>query len=111
MTCTSCGAQARPEATWCSQCHASFAPAAAQEAVVPGRLAPRVDPPRPDQVWSRWHRSDTSFGPVGRVAWTVGLTFFGLMFLWSGNIFAVVAWCGIAMPLVLRSVWARARVS
>lgn len=109
MTCTSCGAQARPDATWCNQCHEGFAPA--QEAVVPGRLVPLVHPPRPDQVWSRWRKSDTSFGPVGKVSWTVGMTLFAVLFLWSGNIFAVVAWCGLAMPLVMRSVWARARVS
>lgn len=107
MTCSVCGASSRADATWCSQCHAPFA----APAPAPARLAPRQDAPSPPPVYSRWRKSDTSFGPVGRIGWTVGMTFFAVLFLWSGNIFAVGGWCFIAMPLVLRSVWSRSRVS
>ncbi|MCW2544639.1 MAG: hypothetical protein JWM40_2191 [Frankiales bacterium] len=50
-------------------------------------------------------------GPVGRIAWTAFMVAFGVLFLWSGNPFAIVPWWVIAMPLVLRSVWARKRIT
>jgi hypothetical protein len=50
-------------------------------------------------------------GPFGKIAWTVGMVGFGLLFLWSGNLFAIVPWWLIAVPLVLRSVWARKRIA
>ncbi len=62
-------------------------------------------------VYSRWRKSVSSFGPVGRVSWTVGMTSFAVLFIVTGNLFAIAGWCLIAMPLVLRSVWARSRVS
>jgi len=111
MTCSACGAWSRIDASWCSQCHAAFAVAAPAEAAVPGRFVPRPDAPLPPQIYSRWRKSDTSFGPVGRVSWTIGMTFFAALFIVTGNIFAAGGWCFIAMPLVLRSVWSRSRVS
>ncbi|MGB8650851.1 MAG: hypothetical protein WCD35_09340 [Mycobacteriales bacterium] len=105
MTCQACGATSRAGAEWCTQCHLPFAVAAVPARLVPA-AAPAVVP-----VYSRWRKTDTSFGPLGRVLWTVSMTAVAALFLFSMDLFAIVGWCGIAMPLVLRSVWARGRVS
>lgn len=62
------------------------------------------------QHYSRWRKSDTSFGPVGRILITLFMFAVAALCAWSRNPFAFIPWCFVAMPLVLRSVWARARV-
>lgn len=108
MSCPHCGASARADAAWCGQCHQSLAPAV--PAPVPGRHVPAPTPAGPPPTYSRWRKTDTSFGPVGRLAWTVGMLLMAGLSVLSGNPFAIGPICLIAVPLVLRSVWASSRV-
>jgi hypothetical protein len=108
MTCPTCGAAVRPDASWCGQCHGSVNVA---EVAAPVRSAPVQEQPGQTPSFSRWRGGATSMGPFGRVAWTVFMLAFGVLFLWSGNPFAIGPWWLIAMPLVLRSVWARKRIT
>lgn len=107
MSCPSCGATARADATWCAQCHARFVPVAELPAV--RRFVPETSA-RADQVHSRWSKSATSFGPVGRVSWTAGVVVVAAGTVFSGNPFSIAVWCLVVAPVVLRSVWARTRV-
>ena len=50
-------------------------------------------------------------GPVGRVLWTLVMVAIGVLCLFSQNPFAIGPWWLIAMPLVLRSVWAKKRIT
>ncbi len=103
MNCSSCGALARADAAWCGQCH--------QPLSAPSRAVPRQEPLRFVPTYSRWRKTDTSFGPAGRVAWTVAMALVAAMALFSQNPFAIGPLCFLLVPLVLRSVWAKTRVS
>lgn len=103
MSCSSCGAMMRVHATWCGQCYAPVV-------VTSARFVPRAEPVAL-QTFSRWRKSDSSFGPVGRVSWTLGVAAVGGMCLFSLDPFAIGGWFLIAAPLILRSVWKRARVT
>lgn len=105
MTCPTCGASARPDATWCGQCHASLGTVAA-----PTRLVPRVAGPTVQPVYSRWRGGPTSLGPVGRLSWTLGVLLVAAFAVFSGDIFFMGIWLLLVGPLVLRSVWSRARI-
>ncbi len=114
MTCEKCGAASRAEAEWCGQCLHPFgstvAPAAAQAAAPPHRHLPTATLPQP-VTYSRWRKGPTSFGPVGRVSWTVGVLLVAGLCVFSQDWFAIGGWCLIGAPLVLRSVWAKARIA
>jgi hypothetical protein len=59
---------------------------------------------------SRWLRSEVTFGPVGRVTWTI-LLFLPLLFAIFYNFFFIVAaaiWMAI-VPMGLRDVWRRVK--
>jgi hypothetical protein len=101
MTCASCAASMRPDAAWCGQCFAKVAPSR----FVPAAAVVAVP------TFSRWRKTATSFGPVGRVSWTVGVAAVGGLCLFSLDPFAIGGWFLIAAPLILRSVWKRARVT
>jgi hypothetical protein len=101
VSCSSCGAAMRTTATWCGQCYAS---------VAASRFVPAVDKVALQTI-IRWRKTDSSFGPVGRVSWTVGVVLVGGMALFSLDPFAIGGWWLIAAPLILRSVWKRARVT
>lgn len=75
-----------------------------------GRLIPAPTARQP-QVHSRWRKSTTSFGPVGRLLWTLGVLLIAGLAVFSQDPFAIGGWCLVAAPLVLRSVWRKARVS
>ena len=106
MSCSACGATVRHGASWCGQCHLVVV---ADKPT--GRFVPTAGPPRSAQVTSRWRSTATTFGPVGRVSWTVGVLLVAALALFSRDPFAILGWCLIASPLILRSVWARGRVS
>ena len=106
MVCDRCGATSRPGAAWCGLCHAALGQQPSPDVV--RRAAPPPDV-RPELVVSRWRKSDTTFGPVGRVAWTVGVVLGLALCLFSGDLLAIAGWGLIAAPLVLRSVWAPGR--
>jgi hypothetical protein len=88
---------------------AAAAPAAAPTAA-PAVAVGHDLPPGPPE-FSRWRGGDLSMGPVGRVLWTVVMVAIGGLCLFSQNPFAIGPWWFIAMPLVLRSVWARKRIT
>lgn len=111
MTCASCGATTRSGASWCGQCFAPVTAAPPAASAPAGRFVPPAAAPRADPVTSRWRKTDTTFGPVGRVAWTLAMVGVLVVFVFSGNPFAIGPWLLLAMPLVLRSVWAEGRVT
>jgi hypothetical protein len=103
VTCGGCRATLHPDATWCGQCYAPVA-------VVATRFVPKAEAAAP-QTFSRWRSSDSSFGPFGRVSWTVGVAAVGALSLFSLDPFAIGGWFFVATPVILRSVWKRARVT
>ena len=62
-------------------------------------------------TYSRWRKTDTTFGPVGRTMWTVLVVLVMAMAVFSQNPFAIGPLCLIFAPVVLRSVWAKGRVT
>ena len=91
-TCPNCNARVTADAGWCGQC---FAPIdRSPSAGIPGRQAapgasgalaasrpsmrvPIQREPGHEATYSRWRGGATSFGPVGRIGFTI-LTLFGL---------------------------------
>lgn len=110
MTCPTCGAAVRPDAPWCGQCLAPLQSDPVSP-VSPARAVAAPEPVRAEPTYSRWRGGATSMGPIGRVLWTVFMVAVGLLCLYSQNPFAIGPWWLIAMPLVLRSVWARKRIT
>ncbi|MEA2484733.1 MAG: hypothetical protein QOC55_2680 [Thermoleophilaceae bacterium] len=108
MTCPQCGAVARPDAAWCGQCHAAFSAAAAPAA--PGRFVPVAAGPTAVPEYSRWRGGPTSFGPAGRISWTVAVLLVAAFSVFSGDIFFMGLWMLFVGPIVLRSVWKRDRI-
>ncbi len=107
--CVACGAAVPGDAAWCGQC---FAVRSAPEpaAAVPGRLgAPSTSMPAHHRV-TRWGKTPTTFGPVGRMLCTIAvlvpLVFMiaggrADPFIWGG----AGAWAPIVVPWVLRDAW------
>ena len=104
MTCSSCGASLRTGTSWCGQC---FAPVGAP-ALPP---VPVADRQQHLPTYTRWRKTTTTFGPVGRVAWTVAVLLVMAMAVFSQNPFAIGPLCFLLPPLVLRSVWAKGRLT
>ena len=109
-TCRACGATLPPDLGWCSRCLAPVTGFASRPPLHEpgGFVGTPIETPRV----SRWRSASTSFGPVGRIVWTlvVGLFFpwwglgqwgtpIGALFLW-----ALMGWL-IAAGLILRSIW------
>jgi hypothetical protein len=69
-----------------------------------------VATPAVQPVYSRWRGGPTSLGPVGRVSWTVGVLLVAAFAVFSGDIFFIGIWLLLVGPLILRSVWSRARI-
>ena len=105
MTCSHCGAVTRAGAAWCGQCHAPFATAAAV-----GRWLPAAAPVTAPQVYSRWRGGPTTFGPLGRMSWTLMVLLVAAFAIFSGDIFFMGIWIVFAGPMILRSVWKRDRI-
>ena len=110
VRCYSCGASLRADAQWCDQCSAMIPHPVDEEPSLRRSLPEQARLTAP-QHYSRWRKSETSFGPVGRILITLVMVAIGALFVWSQNPFAYVPWLAIATPLVLRSVWARKRVA
>ena len=94
---------------WCGQCFAPV-PVAPTAVVAPVRVT--AERMAPDLVRStRWGRSATTFGPVGRVIATFLLLvpvafFFVAGMFWAGGFI----WIFIVVPWALRDIWRRARI-
>ena len=92
--CRECGAPLDPDLRWCDLCWAKvveFAPR-------PQMQGGGVGPLRNDQVYSRWAKSPTTFGPFGRITCTVVMVLLGP---WTANpAFAVIwtpAWVAVSV--------------
>jgi hypothetical protein len=71
--CSRCGHPLPSDVRWCGQC---FAPVRELTPRAPVHHGDFVDTPHhtgPNVPhWSRWEASATTFGPVGRIGWTLG---------------------------------------
>jgi hypothetical protein len=111
------------DAQWCGQCYlprgraahapigyvaTSIAVASARHMVAKETLNPTVS--------SRWRKSQTTFGPTGRVIASVLLVipfvvFVAVTILTGGLcIIGAVVWGGFIMPMGLRDVWKVAQI-
>jgi hypothetical protein len=62
----------------------------------------------PAPTASRFRKGTTTFGPVGRISWTlviVVLPVFVFVFGGIAGILFVAAWCGVVAPMALRDIW------
>jgi hypothetical protein len=124
-TCHSCGATRSPTMSWCGQCYAPngratptiAAPVAAPATAGVPALMIRPAPVLPPTVRrSRWRKTQTTFGPVGRVLWTFALIVPVPLFIVAGvvgDFFAfgvAVIWAFVIMPMGLRAVWRAGQV-
>lgn len=92
---------------WCGQCYAPVAELTPREPVHRGDFVDRIQ--GVEYRWSRWRRSATTFGPLGRVVSSV-LVVGSLAWAFFSAFF--VAWfclLGIGV-VVLRDIWQPARV-
>ncbi|HWC34773.1 MAG TPA: hypothetical protein VG650_08090 [Mycobacteriales bacterium] len=117
--CTGCGAALAPSAQWCTQCYlpvtgaAPRAPAGVPDApsIMSGTWQQSASAGPTPMIQTRWKKTPTTFGPVGRVVCTVLLFLpLPLMIAWtviSGGlgIIGLGAWAGVVMPMALRDVW------
>ena len=125
--CSSCGATLATGAQWCGQCYAVTAPAptsaptSAAGVPVPstrsvmtptqaGRPTPVASLTAPIQK-TRWGKTPTTFGPVGRILATTGFVVPFILFVILGIatggflIDGAALWGIFIMPLGLRDVW------
>jgi hypothetical protein len=98
---------ARPDATFCGQCHERFD---AAPPPVTGRFVPAASAPAIEPVYSRWRGGPTSLGPIGRISWTIGVLLTAAFAVFSGSIFFMGIWILFVGPMILRSVWKRDRI-
>jgi hypothetical protein len=102
-TCRACGANLRGDVMWCLRCLEPMRQLTPREGDIP--VASFVNT-RPEAARSRWKAGATSFGPMGRIAITVGVLLFFPPTL--GNpvtLFVYLpAYLAIA-AMVLRSTW------
>jgi hypothetical protein len=76
----------------------------------PGRFLPAASGSSVVPLYSRWRGDPTSLGPVGRIGWTLAVLLVAAFAAVSGDIFFIGIWWLLAGPLVLRSVWRKARI-
>ena len=106
-TCRRCGKPLLPDLPWCPQCYEPVTQFAARPPLHHGDF---VGSPIPTgghiPHWSRWEKSATTFGPVGRVIATVLLLATLLPAITFGGFMCLIAF-PIAAAVVLRAVWAK----
>jgi hypothetical protein len=104
-SCASCGADLPGDVRWCLRCYAPVreltprAPVWADGEFVDTPIVAKGHVPH----WSRWERSETTFGPAGRIAITVG----ALLWL-TGAVAQSPITTVFVLPLavlIIRSVW------
>jgi hypothetical protein len=111
VKCPECKATVSASDEMCGQCHTwlpHYEPPPI-DAVVRERVSEALAVKGPAQ-YSRWQRSEVSLGPVARVLLTLLLLAVGAALIWFQNPLAIGIWWLLAVPLGLRSVWARQRV-
>jgi hypothetical protein len=121
--CDACGATVAADAQWCGQCYAvaGRAPLSAgplnpttRTSLTGATTQPRLPP---TIVKSRWRKTQTTFGPVGRVLATIGLVipliFFAVLAYYSRGLIigGLIVWGVFLMPLGLRDIWKAGKVA
>jgi len=115
VNCHACGAVLTPAAEWCGQCYARVpagTPFTPYTPFTPGATLP-TEPVR----WrtTRWGKTPTTFGPLGRVLATIGLLIplaimigggFAVIFSWGG----AAVYAAVILPWGLRDVWQQGRL-
>jgi hypothetical protein len=117
--CASCGASVSAAAGWCGQCYAprsgATGVAPAGSIMGPARAVPVATLP-PNVIRTRWRKTKTTFGPLGRLLATIALVlpfaFFVVIGVLTGGltIFGAVIWGFVIMPWGLRDVWRAGQV-
>ena len=106
-TCRNCGKALLPDLPWCPQCYEPLTQFAARAPLHHGDF---VGSPIPTgghiPHWSRWEKSATTFGPVGRVVATMLLFATLLPAIASAGFMYLIAF-PIAAAVVLNAVWAK----
>ncbi len=112
--CQSCGARLPSDAKWCPQC---YAPVETQAPSDPDPVPPIIQQKTTltHGRYSRWHKGDTSFGPVGRIVATVVLVvlptvFFLIIPIGPFGLVGAALWIFVISPMLLRSIWKKTRV-
>jgi hypothetical protein len=124
--CHSCGALLTPAATWCGQCYAprgatpagspatlgSGIPAQSGElSIMSGNRQQVAARPATPMIKTRWRKTPTTFGPVGRVVFTfllfvpVPLLIVGVVVTGGLEIIGAGIWILVIMPWALRDIW------
>lgn len=111
-TCHACSATVSVDADWCGQCYAPRGRAGSSPAILtaPTRHVP-IETLQPQIIKTRWRKTKTTFGPVGRVLATLALVipfvFFVVIGILTGGltIFGAGIWGFIIMPWGLRDTW------
>ena len=106
-TCRKCGETLLPDLPWCPQCYEPVTQFAARAPLhhgdfVGSPIATSGHIPH----WSRWEKSATTFGPVGRVVATMLLFATLLPAVTSGGFMYLIAF-PIAAAVILRAIWAK----
>ena len=104
--CRSCGARVAVDAEWCGRCHTPVA-----DPVPPSfaRADAYLGPPVPRQ-FSRWRKSDVTFGPLGRIAASILLCAVPIWWAASFSFVMLVMWVFFVSPMVLRSIWRKTQI-
>ena len=111
--CRVCGVELNADVRWCTQCYTPVTEFAAR----PTRPGGFVDMPRHDVRYTRWQRSPSTFGPLGRLGITAVLLLgvpiafmpMGSAF-WPVGLWFLLGYC-LFSSLVLRSVWQRVPIT
>ena len=112
--CAACGAALAAGAAWCGQCFArveAAPPPAAPTGFRPAGTQPREVLTRP----TRWEKTPTTFGPMGRLVATFGVLV-PLLVMIVGGFVDIFAWGGAAfyaaviVPWAMRDIWREGRV-
>lgn len=142
--CAACGAGLSPDAAWCGQCYARVPaavggtatatvpsgvpdrfPGSAPAPTVPDRFptapgpaaSPTPSAAAPAYRYTRWRKTATTFGPIGRVVCTLALVLpfgfllaFGLLTIDPFVLGGAAVWGGVIMPWGLRDTWRAGRL-
>lgn len=118
VTCPRCGAHNPQRSEWCSQCYAALTPGppADDREAQAGEEERRFAHPTEyasvagKPVYSRWARTETSFGPFGRIVLTLLVIAMGVALSFNYSPVPAVIWLFLATPVLLRSIWKRVPV-
>ena len=106
-TCRSCGAPLAGDVRWCLRCYEPARELTPRAAVwEPGTFVevPTVRGPSVPH-WSRWEKTSTTFGPIGRIAWTGVVASFVVSALFGNPLLLLFELP--AASVVLHGIWAR----